>query len=109
MANSSKNRVQSLIDSLEKTFFEDWNLDKAALATGLSKKQFTKLFKKSTGITFLQKLTKLRMDHAASLLSQTEQNTLSVAFSCGYQDLSRFYRLFKQSFGSPLSLGEGII
>lgn len=97
-SGNSRSRIQSLVDSLEKTFFEDWSLDRASLATRLSKKQFTKLFKETTNMTFLQKLTQLRMAHATSLLARTEQSVLSISFSCGYQDLSHFYRVFKQTW-----------
>ncbi len=102
-ANRSRDRIRSFAANLEKTFFEDWNLDKAAAVTRLSRKQFTKLFKEVTGMTFLEKLTQLRMAHACSLLSRTDHSVLSIAFSCGYQDLSHFYRLFKRTHGaSPI-------
>ena len=101
--NTSDTRVKSLIDSLEKTFFEEWNLEKAASAARLSKKQFTKLFKIQAGTTFLNKLTELRIEHACTLLARTQQSILSIAFSCGFQDLSHFHRVFKRFTGnSPM-------
>lgn len=104
---SSKRRIRDFAYTLEKTFFEEWNLDKAALSTRLSKKQFTKLFKEECRTTFLQRLTQLRMGHANSLLRKTDQSVLSIAFSCGYDDLSHFYRVFKQTHGcAPIQWRE---
>lgn len=92
-------RVKNLDKKLSETFYEEWNIERACEEASLSRRHFCMLFKEVTGITFLEKLTELRLKYAADLLSQKSTTILGTAFSCGYQDLSHFYRLFKQRYG----------
>ena len=41
-------------------------------------------------------MRQLRIDHAKKLLESTSRTVLSVAFECGFEDLSTFYRAFKR-------------
>jgi AraC-like DNA-binding protein len=92
-------RVKNLDKKLSETFYEEWNIERACEEASLSRRHFCMLFKEVTGVTFLERLTELRLKYAADLLSQKSTTILGTAFSCGYQDLSHFYRLFKQRYG----------
>jgi AraC-like DNA-binding protein len=97
--NKSVERVRNISRKLSETFYEEWSIERACHETSLSRRQFCDLFKKVTGRTFLDHLTTLRLDYAASLLSDGKSSIAGTAFSSGFQDLSHFYRLFKQKFG----------
>ncbi len=94
-------RVEALVKELEESFFEDWDVSRASVRTGLSRRHFSQLFKTVVGSTFLERLTELRLMHAARLLEKKTHTIIGVAFSCGYNDLSHFYRLFRRRFGVP--------
>ncbi len=94
-------RVEALVKDLEESFFEDWDVGRASVRAGLSRRHFSQLFKTVVGSTFLEKLTELRLMHAARLLEKKTHTIIGVAFSCGYNDLSHFYRLFRRRFGVP--------
>jgi AraC-like DNA-binding protein len=97
--DQTMDRVKNLDKKLSETFYEEWNIERACEESSLSRRHFCMLFKHATGMTFLERLTELRLKYAADLLSQKNTTILGTAFSCGYQDLSHFYRLFKQKYG----------
>lgn len=93
-------RTAAVSREMEETFFEEWSLDRAAARAGLSRRRFSELFRHREGVTFGARLTELRLAHAAELLRQGEHSTIPIMFSCGFNDLSHFYRLFRQRFGA---------
>jgi len=95
----STSRVRAYVQELEGRFFETTNLDGAAAGMGLSRRRFTQLFREVTGTSWLVYLRRLRVDHARRLLAGTERTVLSIAFECGFEDLSTFYRAFKREVG----------
>jgi AraC-like DNA-binding protein/quercetin dioxygenase-like cupin family protein len=100
-ANAATQRVAAVVGELAGTFYEPWSLERACARAGMSRRHFSKLFRAQTGKTFLDHLTALRLDHAAALLRDNRHSIIGAAFSCGYGDLSHFYRLFKAHFGEP--------
>ncbi len=94
-------RIKSVVRELEETFYDEWNIDRACARAGLSRRHFCQLFKKTTGMTFLEKLIECRLAYAARLLAQGGHSVTGVAFSSGCQDLSHFYRIFHQRYGMP--------
>ncbi|MEM8710725.1 MAG: AraC family transcriptional regulator [Planctomycetota bacterium] len=94
--SDSSTRMRSYVEDLAENFFEATNLDSAASMLGLSRRRFTQLFREITGTSWLAYVRKLRIDHAKKLLESTDRTVLSVAFECGFEDLSTFYRAFKR-------------
>jgi AraC-like DNA-binding protein len=94
-------RVAAVARELAETFYEPWSLERACTRAGISRRHFSKLFRAQTGRTFLEQLTELRLTHAAHLLRHNCHSVIGAAFSCGYGDLSHFYRLFRTRFGGP--------
>lgn len=95
----STTRMRAYVDDLEDHFFEATNLDAAAHGLGISRRRFTQLFRQVTGTSWLAYVRRLRVEHAKRLLAQTERTVLSIAFECGFEDLSTFYRAFKREVG----------
>lgn len=94
-------RVAAVARELRETFYDDWTLDRGAARAGLSRRRFTDLFRTLTGRSFSDELNTLRLEHAAHLLRGGEHSILGVMFSCGFRDLSHFYRLFRERYGAP--------
>lgn len=95
----SVTRMRAYVDDLEDHFFEATNLDAAAARLGISRRRFTQLFRQVTGTSWLAHVRRLRVEHAKRLLAQTPRTVLSIAFECGFEDLSTFYRAFKREVG----------
>jgi AraC family L-rhamnose operon regulatory protein RhaS len=100
---SSEHRqsVDRYVAELPHRFFEATDLDQAAAELGMSRRRFTHLFREATGTTWSHYLTRLRIDYARQLLRDTLRSITAVAFECGFEDLSSFYRAFKRQVGVP--------
>lgn len=60
---------------------------------------FNLILKKYQEITFQEYVTKIRLEHAASLLAQTRLSVREVAAQSGWHNSSHFYHLFEISYG----------
>lgn len=97
----SAQRIQPLLDRMAQDYFADWDIERAARMTRLSRRQFTRAFRAWTGTSFLAHLTNLRLEESARIIRQGRTTIAGAAFCCGFQDLSHFYRLFRRRFGMP--------
>ncbi|MEM9479305.1 MAG: helix-turn-helix domain-containing protein [Verrucomicrobiota bacterium] len=99
--------MQSHIAWLEQHFVEAKGISEAAADTGMSRRYFTRLFREISGKSWLEFVHDLRIRHACELLKITDLPISTVAFECGYNDLSTFYRRFGKRVGSsPLQWRE---
>jgi AraC-like DNA-binding protein len=85
---------------IDESFFDQWDLCRAATRAGLSRRRFTELFRAEAGSTFWDYLNERRMEHAARLLRGEGRSITGVIFACGFNDVSNFYRLFRRRFGA---------
>jgi AraC family L-rhamnose operon regulatory protein RhaS len=91
--------VKRYIESLPSRFFEATSIDSAADQLGIPRRTFTKLFTELTGETWLHRVRSLAIQHAQRRLEQSDLPITSIAFECGFNDLSTFYRQFKRQCG----------
>ncbi len=105
--SDSTDRVARYALRLKSRFYRQESLSEAARAVGLSRRQFTELFRKVTGQSWRRYVLSLRLKHAAELLTETDRSVLAVAFESGFDDLSHFHHCFKAAYGcSPLAYRE---
>lgn len=83
-----------LIDAL----YHNENLSEASLAArlGLSSSHFSRLFAKATGTRFRSYVNAVRVNAAASLLSDDARSVKQVAAAVGYRTVGELDRHFKQ-------------
>lgn len=91
--------ILSYIQYLEENFYRPLTLKDAAQSTGYSERRFSQLFREATSSSWLQYLLGLRIQYACYLLSKTNHTIQGVSFESGFEDLSHFYRCFKQRTG----------
>jgi AraC-like DNA-binding protein len=107
VGNESIERVALYVQRLNTQFFRQEGILDAARSVGLSRRQFTDLFRKVAGQPWRQYVQNLRLKHAAELLSETDNSVSAVAFESGFEDLSNFHHCFKAAHGcSPLAYRE---
>lgn len=100
-APESDERVRAFYRRLPERVHERWDVDRAAAATSLSRRRFTELFRQVAGEPFSPALQRLRLERVCALLASGEQSIAGAAFSCGFEDLSHFYRLFRRRYNLP--------
>jgi transcriptional regulator GlxA family with amidase domain len=92
-------RIQTLVSEMERTAFEFWSVDEAAEWVGVSRRQFTKLFRLETELSFVSVLTGFRLDRAKALLESGGYTAAGAAYAAGFGDVAHFYRAFKKHEG----------
>jgi AraC family L-rhamnose operon regulatory protein RhaS len=93
--------VERYVADLPHRFYEATDLDTVAAELHMSRRRFTSLFRLVAGASWSACLTRLRIDYACQLLRETSRGIIAIAFECGYEDLSSFYRAFKRRTGLP--------
>jgi AraC-like DNA-binding protein len=78
---------------------EDVTLDDLVAESKLSKYHFTHLFRKTTMMTPIQYLTKLRVEKAMEKLKNTDDPIHDIAVSCGFASGNYFAKVFKKTVG----------
>ena len=85
-------------------------LDDLSGRAGISRRQIERLFTTILNTTPAKYYQNLRLDHARSLLSETDLALLDVAIACGFSTRSHFARAFRAKFGcQPSSFHHNII
>jgi AraC-like DNA-binding protein/ligand-binding sensor protein len=83
------------------------DLAKVAQAMHVSTFYFCKMFKKATGLTFTEYLSRVRVEKAKNLLLNPHLRVSEIAYDVGFQSLTHFNRVFRQVVGqSPSAYRE---
>lgn len=90
-------QAQNYID--EHYYQDDISLNTVAAIVSLSPNHFSTVFSHGLGETFIEYLTRVRMDKAKLLLRTTQKKLTDIAFEVGYKDAHYFSSLFKKTQG----------
>lgn len=92
-------RLCSVINYLNKHFFEKLDIDRCAQMICLSSGRFAHIFKESTGVSPYAYVLNLRMEKAAELLALSDVPVAEVAYKVGIDNPLYFSKLFKKQYG----------
>ena len=84
---------------LETHFLDDNAVAGAVAASRIPERTLKRRFKQATGITLIEHLQHVRIEHAKSLLERGRVAIDEISAEVGYEDASFFRRLFKRSTG----------
>ena len=88
---------------IDSNYMTDINVDNICKLFSFSNSHFSRLFKQNTGEAFSRYLSKVRLEHAIVLLSNTDKPIDQIAYECGFKSTSYFSYSFKKEFlVSPL-------
>ena len=82
---------------------EELTLSGVARAVAMSPFYFCKMFKKATGLTFVDYVSRLRVEKVKELLLNPHLRISEIAFATGFQSLSQFNRTFRRIAGESPS------
>ena len=78
-------------------------LSDMAAYTNKSREHISRSFKKYISLSVSEFMTVKRLNYSANLLLNTNLPVIDICFECGFQNLSWFYRKFKEKFSmTPL-------
>lgn len=81
---------------IQQHLHEAISLETVAHAVGVSSFHFCKVFKRATGMTFTDYLSRARVEKAKKLLMRPSNRITEVAYEVGFQSLSHFNRSFRR-------------
>jgi len=82
---------------------EEFSLIRLAREADMSEFHFSRLFKRTTGLTPSQYFIHLRMEKARRLLRETNKSVIEIGLDVGYTSPSPFAQIFRQEVGIPPS------
>lgn len=92
-------RLSQVLEYVFQHFREEITLGTVARAVNMNPHAFCRFFKTHTQKTFVDFLTEVRISHACKLLGQQYSDITSLAFECGFNNISNFNRCFKSLKG----------
>ena len=93
------NRVEHMACIVAQRYTEPLTVPEISKAVGLHPNYAMNLFKKAFGTTLIEYLTNHRVSHAQRLLATTDKKIVDIAFSSGFNSMSRFNEAFREACG----------
>ncbi|MFX3636594.1 MAG: AraC family transcriptional regulator [Candidatus Pristimantibacillus sp.] len=84
---------------IQERFQEDLSLEDVAEHVHLNPYYFSKVFKQQTGETFIDYVTRLRIERAKAFMKDDQLSLKEVCYLVGYKDPNYFSRVFKKVTG----------
>jgi len=89
-------RLEKAFDFMHTNYDKDISLKDLAKLTNMTDESFSRFIKKRTGNTFINSLNEIRLGHASRMLIDTTHTITEISYSCGFNNISNFNRLFKK-------------
>jgi AraC-like DNA-binding protein len=96
-----ENKINKVCVFLQNNFSNPISLKEVADLIYMTESNFCKFFKKSTSITFSNYLNELRINAVCNLLIYSDDSIKEIAYSCGFESLSYFNRVFLKKKHMP--------
>ena len=97
--SSESRRVLKVKDYISKHINDDLRLEQLANLVGMTPSAFSRFFKLRTGKNLSEYIVDIRLGHAARRLVDTTDGVSEICWSCGFNNLSNFNRLFRKHKG----------
>lgn len=94
--NAPVTRARQIIDQ---GFREELSLGDVARRVNVSAGYFSMMFKRATGLNFVDYVARLRVEKAKNILQNPKFRISEVAYDVGFQSLSQFNRTFRRVVG----------
>ena len=99
LENEHINKLKIILEYIDIHYAEKLTIGQLAQMCFFSEYHFMRFFKKYIGVSCLEYIKNLRLEKAAAQLTQGELSVLDVSMSCGFSNLSYFYREFRKKYG----------
>ena len=91
-------RIESTVKYIMENFSQGISLSDAASAAYMSDSSFSRLFKKTMGVNFIEYVNKIRLRYAVEELLFSTKSVTVIAEDCGFATPSAFNKLFKKEY-----------
>lgn len=92
-------QLKVLHQFIEKNYDSKITLSSVSNLLNMSSVSFNRFIKKRTGKTFVEYLNDIRIGYASRQLIEKDRSISEIAYSCGFNSIANFNRIFKKSKG----------
>jgi AraC-like DNA-binding protein len=92
-------KVNAVLSYITDNYRDPISAEALADQLGMSLSKFSRFFRKTTGNSFTDFVTRLRVNKACQLLMNTDQYVTNVCYDVGFQNVANFNRRFLQIKG----------
>ena len=96
-------RLEPTLEYIKENYASALTLADAAASAGLTPEYFCRFFKKNTGMTFLEYLNSIRLEHIYTDLVFSDRTLTSLLDKHGFTNYKLFLKLFKKAYGASPS------
>ncbi|HKJ33377.1 MAG TPA: helix-turn-helix domain-containing protein [Balneolales bacterium] len=96
-------RIKKAKRYIQENIDQDLSLGDVASSVNWSAYYFSRMFKKATGINFVDYLSRVRIEQAKHMLLNPHLNVSEIAYEVGFQSITHFNRVFRKLTGESPS------
>ncbi|AQS57688.1 response regulator transcription factor [Desulforamulus ferrireducens] len=96
LKTDQKDLIEKAKQYIHDNFKQKLPLQEVSSYVYLNPQYFSRIFKKEVGVTFIDYVNKLKIEHACKLLETTNYPAYRISSECGFTDPSYFNRVFVQ-------------
>jgi AraC-like DNA-binding protein len=109
LGNGNVKLLQKAIRFINENYAHDISLEDISDHLNISPFYFSRIFSKSTGLTFKSYVNSYRIEKAQNLIVSTARPIIDIAYDCGFSSIRTFNRVFKSINGKTPSNVRGDI
>lgn len=99
MTYINRKKMQQAVDYIRKNYERPIDMAEVSNQISMNYTMFSSLFKQYTDMNFTAYLRKIRIEKAKKLLRNTDKKLNEVCRSVGFEDASRFTKIFREETG----------
>ena len=92
-------RLERMVETIARRCLSAPTAGEIARDAGLTRAYAARLFRRATGMTMLEYITRQRISHVQRLLATTDRGVLEIMGECGFKSPTRFYAVFRRYAG----------
>ena len=92
-------QISTIVDHITANATEPFSMAELSRRVGMSESQFSRYFRRATGNTFTDFVTRLRIARACQLLMETDRYISNVCYDSGFNNVANFNRRFLEIKG----------
>lgn len=92
-------RIKTMLSCIHSQFSGELSTAAIAASASVSESECLRCFRSTIGTTPIQYLRQYRIQQAARLLTETRDKVSDIAVRCGFQDMSYFTKIFRETMG----------
>ncbi|MBS2211960.1 helix-turn-helix domain-containing protein [Carboxylicivirga mesophila] len=92
-------RIESIYAFIKANYQKKLKVEEAAAHVNMTVVSFSRLIKQRTGKSFVDFANEIRLGYATRLLIETNKSVGEICYSCGFNNISNFNRIFKKKQG----------